>query len=218
MRRFFRLPRRARRAADGHVIISGTGRAGTTFLVQYFTALGLDTGYTMDEVFEKPDPVSNAGLERSLGCADLPYIVKSPWFADQIANFLQSGRLQIAEAIIPMRDLYAAAESRRRVYQEVAALGKDPLKYPGTIWKTENPEEQELYLAMQFYKLIGPLVAHGIPIRFLHFPEFVHDHEALFAGLEPLLDQHGVSWRSSLSAYERVVNVALIHRFEPKKE
>ncbi|MGO8710482.1 MAG: hypothetical protein ACLQUZ_00180 [Rhizomicrobium sp.] len=28
-----------------HVIISGTGRAGTTFLVQLLTALKLDTGY-----------------------------------------------------------------------------------------------------------------------------------------------------------------------------
>lgn len=29
-----------------HIIISGTGRAGATFLVQLFTALGIDTGFT----------------------------------------------------------------------------------------------------------------------------------------------------------------------------
>jgi hypothetical protein len=31
--------------AKHHVIISGTGRAGTTCLVQVLTALGLDTGF-----------------------------------------------------------------------------------------------------------------------------------------------------------------------------
>jgi hypothetical protein len=29
-----------------HIIISGTDRSGTTFLVQLLTALGLDTGFT----------------------------------------------------------------------------------------------------------------------------------------------------------------------------
>jgi hypothetical protein len=32
--------------ARKHLIISGTGRSGTTFLVQLYTALGLDTGFT----------------------------------------------------------------------------------------------------------------------------------------------------------------------------
>ncbi len=45
------------------VIITGTGRAGTTFLVQLLTELGLDTGYTRRtwsrDYFEHCD----AGLE-----------------------------------------------------------------------------------------------------------------------------------------------------------
>jgi hypothetical protein len=44
-----------------HVIISGTGRAGTTFLGQLLTALKLDTGFY--NPFADIDPISNAGME-----------------------------------------------------------------------------------------------------------------------------------------------------------
>src|SRR5690349_8801831 len=34
---------------DGRIIIAGTGRAGTTFLIQLFTALGFGTGFSIEE-------------------------------------------------------------------------------------------------------------------------------------------------------------------------
>jgi hypothetical protein len=37
-----------------HILISGTGRAGTTFLVQLFTALGFDTGFDLNR--DNPHP------------------------------------------------------------------------------------------------------------------------------------------------------------------
>jgi hypothetical protein len=57
-------------AAKHHVIISGTGRAGTTFLVQLLTALSLDTGF-------KPGttPVfahCNAGMEQDIRKPNAP--------------------------------------------------------------------------------------------------------------------------------------------------
>lgn len=204
---------------QGHTIISGTGRAGTTFLVQYFTAAGVDTGYTLEEVLAKPDRVSNAGLERSLTHPDLPPIVKSPWIADEIAAVLREGRLHIEAAIVPVRDLFAAAESRRRVYREAGMKGKNPLKYPGTIWKTAEPTEQEPKLALQFYKLIEPLVAHGVPIYMLHFPEFVQSHQILYDRLKPVLDRYGVSHDRSERAFWQVSNPGLVHEFvRPKPE
>lgn len=49
-----------------HILIGGTGRAGTTLLVQYFTALGFDTGFTLDQAMQRVDSISRAGLEHSL--------------------------------------------------------------------------------------------------------------------------------------------------------
>lgn len=49
-----------------HIIISGTGRAGTTFLVQYLTAVGLNTGFSIEEAVNNADHISHAGLETNL--------------------------------------------------------------------------------------------------------------------------------------------------------
>jgi hypothetical protein len=207
----------SRRQPSRHIIISGTGRAGTTLLVQYFTALGMDTGYSLKEAVTQVDAISQAGLERTFGQKDLPHIIKSPWLADTLSEVLKERSVELEAAIVPVRDLFEAAEGRRRVYREVEKLGRDPTKHPGTIWKTRRPEEQELYLGLQFYKLIEPLVLHKVPIFFLHFPEFARDHDVLYAALEPLLSRYGItgslSWRiqprlqaithSSLSFFER---------------
>jgi len=48
------------------VIISGTGRAGTTFLVRLLTELGLETGYGPGELDRHIDGNSHGGLEHKL--------------------------------------------------------------------------------------------------------------------------------------------------------
>ena len=47
------------------VIITGTGRAGTTFLVQLLTEMGLDTGYTRASLARDYFEHCSAGLEPS---------------------------------------------------------------------------------------------------------------------------------------------------------
>lgn len=49
---------------SNQVIISGTGRAGTTFLIQLLTCLGFDTGFANVEA--AIDPNCNAGMEWDL--------------------------------------------------------------------------------------------------------------------------------------------------------
>src|SRR5689334_19108131 len=96
-----------------HLIISGTGRAGTTFLVQLFTALGLDTGFSdlQSAIYEN----CNAGMEKDIHLPDAPYIIKTPWLCDYLDEVLENNDRVIDHAIVPVRDLYAAAQSRRDV-------------------------------------------------------------------------------------------------------
>jgi hypothetical protein len=90
------VPARDRRSAkNGRIIITGTGRAGTTFLVQLFSELGFDTGYSAEEAMRAVDGISRAGLEKPLVDESNPYVIKSPWFADQLAEALENRRLQI---------------------------------------------------------------------------------------------------------------------------
>src|SRR5688500_11696675 len=97
-----------------HVIISGTGRAGTTFLVQLLTRLGLETGVGSAAV-TGVDPTANAGLECDIRRGDAPYVVKAPHLCDTLDGVLADGQVVVDHALVPVRDLHAAAESRRDV-------------------------------------------------------------------------------------------------------
>lgn len=61
------MTRDRRSTDDGHILIGGTGRAGTTLLVRWFTALGFDTGFTPEEVAGRRSAIS--GLPDSTGAS-----------------------------------------------------------------------------------------------------------------------------------------------------
>ena len=124
--------------ARHHVIISGTGRAGTTFLVQLLTALKLDTGF--DNPKSAIDPNANAGMESDIRRANAPYIVKTPWLCDYLDDAIRVNQVVIDHAIIPMRDLFSAAESRRAVVRN-AGRGAPPDKVLGGLMNTKVPEQ-----------------------------------------------------------------------------
>lgn len=198
-------------SAKHHLIISGTGRAGTTFLVQLFTELGLDTGFKnpQEGIYEN----CNAGMEfMNLGDPQAPYIVKSPCFCDSLDAVMESGRVVIDHAIVPMRDLFSAAESRRLVSRITPSDAYPSLPdVPGGLWHVRNPEEQEQALALQLYKLIFTLAKHSIPLTLLHFPRFVQEPEYLYQRLGFLLDD--VPFSRFRRAFQRVSRPELVHDF-----
>lgn len=192
-----------------HIIITGTGRAGTTFLVQLYTALGFDTGF--------PDPYSsifencNAGMEWDIRMPDAPYIVKSPWLCDFLDDEVEHNGLKINHAIVPVRDLGAAAASRRDV-----ARRSDPAKFPegipGGLWHTQDPSKQEAVLAFQLSRLIVTLGKHDIPLTLLYFPRLVADPDYLFAKLCPTMP--GVTSYQFKIAFAEIVRPELVHTFD----
>jgi len=191
-----------------HIVISGTGRAGTTFLVQLLTALGLDTGFT--DIDSGIDSNSNAGMEWDLRRTDAPYIVKSPWLCDYLDEALDSGQYIIDHAIIPMRDLYSAAESRRDVARRAGAdLAQEEIR--GGLWHTELPEQQEMVLANQFYKVVYTISKRDIPMTLLLFPRFVCDSEYLYRKLEFMLS--GIGYQAFLQIFKQISRPEAIHDF-----
>lgn len=204
--------------AGEHIVITGTGRSGTTFLVQLFTALGFETGFSLEEALNNIDPISRAGLEKPLVDGQNPYVIKSPWFADQLMDALDSRKIKIRAAIIPVRDLFEAAESRRRVHAEATSKrekGKSGVPYPGALWHTDDPSKQEDRLARQFYKALFPLIKHEIPTFLLHFPSLVKDENYLFRRLQPLMQEHGIDLSSFIAAYHKVARPEAVHAFQP---
>lgn len=195
-----------------HIIISGTGRAGTTFLVQLLTCLGLDTGFS--DIASAVFPESNAGMEWDIRDPKAPYIIKSPWLCDYLDDILDGDDIAIDHAIIPVRDLYSAAESRRDVTRRT-----DPDRYsgdvPGGLWHTDDPQQQESILTKQLYKIVYAITKRDIPVTLLYFPRFINDSEYLYRKLEAVLN--GISYERFLEVFRRVSLPELVHEFKPEQ-
>ena len=174
----------------GRLVIAGTGRAGTTALMRLFVRLGLDTGFTPEDVARVEGNVGRAGLERvpTRETIDaMPDILKSPILVDVLEDGLSEGWLEIARAIVPVRELGAAAQSRRDVRARAPAEGIDPDHAPGGLWRTDDPARQEEALAVAFHRTVEALVLHDVPTTFLAFPRFVRDADYLAERIGPLL-------------------------------
>ena len=165
-----------------YTIVSGTGRAGTTLLVRVLGAVGVRTGF--ENGSGHIDPVAHAGLERDLRDKPDCDVVKSPHIAAYIEDVFRDGDIAIDRAIICMRPLYDAAESRRRVQ---AARATDKV-IDGGLTYTSNPARQEDVLAQLFFNLIFHLSQHDVPMTFLHYPRFVTDVSYFIAKIAPLFN------------------------------
>ena len=193
-----------------HIIISGTGRAGTTFLVQLFTALGLDTGFADPRSAVLPN--CSAGMEWDIRDPDAPFIVKSPLLCDYLDDVLETSDLMIDHAIIPVRDLYAAAESRRYVSSTTDVAFFPGV--PGGLWHTQVPEDQEAVLANELYKIIHTIAKRDIPMTLLFFPRLIHDAEYLYSKIRFMLSR--IEYREFLETFKQTARPELVHDFNER--
>ncbi|MEQ9409320.1 MAG: hypothetical protein RIK87_16410 [Fuerstiella sp.] len=205
-----------------HVIVTGTGRAGTSFLVELLTRLGQDTGFSANDLVSKKCRNARAGLEHDVRSSRCPYIVKSPQFCDHAEEVIRRDDIVIDHMFIPIRDLGAAAESRRHVERTASTdlplvrrliyrLGIWPP--PGGLWRTHStvPGEQESVLSVQIYNLVLALADTSVPVTFLRYPRLVTDGPYLFSKLNPVLQN--VSSETFASVFGGTSRPELVHQF-----
>lgn len=183
------------------IVITGTGRSGTTLLVQLLTELGLDTGYRPGV---KVDAQARAGLERDILSPSAPRVVKSPGLSTLLRGMLEQDLVEIEHVIVPVRDLDVASASRVRA----AGYGRRPAA-AGGLWGARTAARQKERLAESFYELVSTLVDHDVPHTFLAFPRFAQDWEYAFGKLSFLAP--GASPEEFRSAMEGLVRPDFIH-------
>lgn len=180
-----------------HLLIAGTGRAGTSFLVQYLTACGLETQLTLHPDV-KLDQHANAGLEDlPIRGAHLPYVIKSPWLYEFVEDLVERDDITVDAVIMPMRDLVEASSSRV-ILEMRSRYGDDRSNDEVRRWETWgmtpggmvyslNPIDQARILALGFHETIFALVRKQIPIYFVDFSRMIQDGQYLWSALEPEL-------------------------------
>jgi hypothetical protein len=185
--------------------------------VVLLTELGLDTGYEPGDTARHFRPLGRAGLEKDIRADDCPYFVKTPWFCDHAEEIISRDDVAIDHVLIPMRDLHAAAESRRHVTTAAHANTTIPQKraerMPGGVWRTRSlePGVQEDVLLRMLYDLFLALSGTDIPVTLLRYPLLVNDPRYLFARLQPILGDIG--YETFEAAFQRAVRPDLVHSF-----
>jgi len=211
-----------------HIVITGTGRAGTTFLIMLLTNLGLETGFLPYEFSFKGnarqgvDHNARAGLELDIKDQNAPYIIKDPNFCQNASEIINNQDIEIEHVFIPMRDLYAAAESRRYVYDKAVRnlpllermlvyFGFKRFLMPGGLWQTSAKNRQEYILLNQIYQLTLTLSKTEIPVTLLNYPMLLKDSVYLFKKLRPAIV--GIEFNHFTEVFKNTLNKKWAHSF-----
>lgn len=195
-----------------HVLITGTGRAGTSFLVHLLARLGLDTGFDADRL--ELDPVAHAGLEIDPRWPHAPYIVKSPWICDTIEELIADDGIHIDHVFIPVRDFEAAAASRARVQKERTGAEDGDVEVAGGLWSTSRAADQVQILRQRFTHLVEQLVRADIETTFLWYPRLTQDPAYLHAKLSRGLTIPDLA--TFTAAFDATVRPDWVHSFTPR--
>jgi len=170
-----------------HLVIAGTGRAGTSFLVYWLGRCGLDTGSWGSEDWHVK---ARAGFERRLTGGELPYVVKDPWLHTYLDDVDPAW---IDVLVLPMRNLESAARSR--VDMERQAINEAHPGWvadvfgavPGGMIHSLSLVDQARTLAVGFYELLFWALRSEVPVKLLEYPRLVVDAEYVVAELGSLL-------------------------------
>ncbi|MGO9876340.1 MAG: hypothetical protein ACLPVY_21405 [Acidimicrobiia bacterium] len=185
------------------IVITGTGRAGTTLLVNVLTRLGLDTGEGSPNV-SGVDTRTHGGLESLLDAPDAPCIVKDTTLPFRLGKLLEAGTVSVSHVIVPIRNLDLAAASRVRA----SNYGKN-IFARGGLWGTVDPVKQRDALASMLYELMYTIAKFELPHTLLEFPRFTTDWQYTHRALSFLApEQTPEAFRDVLAA---AVQTDLIH-------
>lgn len=218
------LPLTSRHAGHGsrrHLLITGTGRAGTSFLVRYLTELGLDTHLARRGETAVWDDSAHAGLEDVPIAADpeeLPYVIKSPWLAFN-PEMIGDG-VALDAIILPVRSLEEAAVSRVVIERQEIARSQPVLndhgicsgswgRVPGGIVYSLEPLDQARILAVALHRIVEYAVARDIPLLFLPFPRLVEDGAYLYDRLAHLLNSR-ITREDAIAAHARIADLSKV--------
>jgi len=173
------------------ILITGTGRCGTTFLVALFTLLGMETGFTRETLKENIHDKTKGGLEEQPGKYK---IAKNPAFIFVIEQYIiQAGQVPKL-VIIPVRNFTEATESRYKNTEEQGLLN-DPIpeglsesKGAGGLWHADTKEEQITFYNKCMAEYIQLMTLYDIPTKFIDFYRMTTNSRYLFESLQDVIE------------------------------
>ena len=173
------------------ILITGTGRCGTTFLIKLFSFLDFDTGYNRDNYNLNIFSNCNSGMERDY--TDNYYILKNPIFMNHIENIIKDTSITIKNIIIPIRNFEMAAKSRLKHGKEA-----------GGLWNAEDELSQINFYKNILTNYIIISTKYDINTIFIDFDKMINDKIYLFNKLKNILDEKNIDLEVFSRVYDEV--------------
>ena len=173
------------------ILITGTGRCGTTFLIKLFSFLDFNTGYDRNNYKSSISSNCNSGMEKNY--KENYNVLKNPNFILNIEHILKDTSITIKNVIIPIRELKISANSR------IKHGNKN-----GGLWNAKDELTQ-----INFYKniLTNYMVIstkYDINTIFIDFDKMINDKTYLFNKLKNILDEKNIDFETFSCVYDEV--------------
>jgi len=181
-----------RKSNINKLLITGTGRAGTTFLMRIFTLLEFNTGYDLKKLNDYIDINCKAGMERKLDAFNNVDVIKSPWLYDKINIISKS--FNYLEVLVPVRDSIEAGKSRiNNGYGD------------GGLWYATNLNEQVDFYHKVIDTINNDCTKNDIKLIYIEFDKFTTDIEYCYDALQQLtiFNKKKIEYNKFLSAYRQ---------------
>ena len=173
------------------VLITGTGRCGTTFLIKLFSFLGFNTGYNRDNYNSYIFSNCNSGMEREYTANY--YILKSPVYMEDIERIINDKSITIKNVIIPIRDFEISAKSRTKHGKQC-----------GGLWNAKDELSQINFYKDILAKYIYISTKYDISTIFIDFDKMITDKRYLFNKLKIILDEKQIELEDFSLVYDEV--------------
>jgi len=201
------------------ILIAGTGRSGTTFLIEELTALGAPTGFTDAHIKNIQMSHAHAGLESmppmgrdgALKCSLQRRIFKSPFLTLNYKQWIHASNIEAV--IIPIREAHSAAHSREVENNFTANAAEGA----GSFFAGAHTEAEQLQTNTQMvYDLIYALAEADIRTIFLAYPRHVQDASYSFSQLRDVLDPLNITKAKFVAKHKATFHADFVHSYSPK--
>lgn len=180
------------------ILITGTGRSGTTFLIKLFSFLDYNTGFNRENYKNHIESKCNSGMEKKY--TDNHYIIKNPTFMSDMAAILKNHNVIVKLVIIPIRDY------------KVAAVSRANLNYGwGGLWNASDECSQLLFYNEIMANYMYTMTKYEINTLFLDFDKMVNDKKYLFNKLKVVLDEKNINFELFSKVYDETTLTSKPH-------
>lgn len=182
------------------VIVTGSGKCGTTFFMKLLTELGYDTGY---KVGEDPEDTFEWRIRgRHANKKNQPYVIKSPNLCRDLLDRADQWDWEIKHVYVLLRDYKDVANNKWQ--HRHANDGQD--------WSPEQKEEiMQEYVdtaAGHIGHLVYQVISSDVPHTYLMFPRIITDPRYLWRTCTIL---NNISYETFKAAFDKVADLGRVH-------